>query len=249
MPNEGGFETRPYKRGGVTIQKFRLAKIATRGPRAGTALGNDERRQITLQARRVPDKRKSFTRSASVNRKRMRIVRVGVVPQFEFFDLRGAINLEQWASIPPTAPAPAAFHELRGPQYSGAIQAARRSKRRIASAPMIALESSSDIHLPTLLVRPFSVFECSAMAVPATATIANATTKVANNFMGPVPFAQTLRTLAPLRLNEVDKHRVRLQVERPKFPLGTTVSDKTARSTSRPPRNPVRDFFLDRIVT
>jgi hypothetical protein len=28
MPNEGGFEIRPYK-GGVTIQKFRLPKIAT----------------------------------------------------------------------------------------------------------------------------------------------------------------------------------------------------------------------------
>jgi hypothetical protein len=82
---------------------------------------------------------------------------------------------------------------LGGPQYCGAIQEARRSKRRIARAPKIALVSSPEIHLPTgpnscrpVLVGPFDGFKCSAIAVPITAIIVSATTKVAISFMAPI---------------------------------------------------------------
>jgi hypothetical protein len=79
---------------------------------------------------------------------------ISVVPHFEFSDWRGLLEPKQWESIPPTAPAPATPHESLGPQYSGTIQEARKFRRRPASAPMIALVISSDIHLLTVPVWP-----------------------------------------------------------------------------------------------
>jgi hypothetical protein len=71
-----------------------------------------------------------------------------VVPHFEFSDWRCLINGMR-DSIPPTAPAPTTPHEA-GPQYLGAIQEARRSRRRAPRTPRIARVSKSEIHLPAL---------------------------------------------------------------------------------------------------